>query len=61
MRFQRIYHVESDFSVSFGPKPKLNNNKKGRGGEIDLTSSFKLVKKFVVEVPKILSNTSMRF
>ena len=30
MRFQRLYRVESDFSVSFGPKPKLNNNKKGR-------------------------------
>ena len=33
MRFQRLYCVESDFSVSFGPKPKLNNNKKGRAGE----------------------------
>ena len=33
MRFQRLYRVESDFSVSFGPKPKLNNNKKGRVGE----------------------------
>ena len=25
--------LESDFSVSFGPRPKLNNNKKGRAGE----------------------------
>ena len=24
-RFERLYHVESDISVSFGPKPKLNN------------------------------------
>ena len=27
MRFQRSYHVERDFCVSFGPKPKLNNKK----------------------------------
>ena len=33
MRFQILYRVESDFSVSFGPKPKLNNNKKGSAGE----------------------------
>ena len=25
MMNQRLYRVESDFSVSFGPKPKLNN------------------------------------
>ena len=25
MRSQRLFGVESNFSVSFGPKPKLNN------------------------------------
>ena len=33
MLSQKLYGVENDFSVSFGPKPKLNNNKKSRAGE----------------------------
>ena len=46
MRFQRLYRVESDFSVSFGPKPKLNNNKKGRlgGGGITYKQKYSLIR-----------------
>ena len=28
LRSQRLYGVERDFSVSFGPRPKLNNKLK---------------------------------
>ena len=46
MWFQILYCVESDFSVSFGPKPKLNNNKKGRlgGGGITYKQKYSLIR-----------------
>ena len=31
LRSQRLYGVERDFSVSFGPRPKLNNKSNLKG------------------------------
>ena len=31
LRSQRLYGVERDFSVSFGPRPKLNNKSSLKG------------------------------